>query len=252
MVDAHDAERDPAQPLLPRHPVRNRPHVDRRENRLTQITTVKQRTARADRLVVAHILIHGQRDAGILTKPNDLDGFRVIHAERLLREDASQMPVSLNRFAYDFQLNVRRHGDVDDFDFGIVEEISIITVRLRKAVPIRDRFRVIKIPRGNRDRIETRLSIRDEVAVGHDEAGTDAADRNVLPLRHPRPVLKVKRIRFRHGQLLVLRDRRLTQATKSLFCFFRLCDFVCPEKKVANFFRQLQSVAALLRTRKAI
>src|SRR5262249_10234716 len=63
VVNAHDAERHPALALLPGHPMRNGPHVDGRQHRLPQPAAVEDHLAGPYRLVVAHVLVHGQRDA---------------------------------------------------------------------------------------------------------------------------------------------------------------------------------------------
>jgi hypothetical protein len=46
------------------------------------------------------------------------------------------------------------------------------------------------VPRGDGDRIEPRLAVRDQVAVAHDEAGADAADAGRLVARQAREVIE--------------------------------------------------------------
>ncbi len=59
MMNAHDPQRDPALPRLPRHPMGDRTHVDRRQHRLTEVTSNQQRTTCSNGLVVTHVLIDG-------------------------------------------------------------------------------------------------------------------------------------------------------------------------------------------------
>src|SRR5262249_7248447 len=62
-------------------------------------------------------------------------------------------------------------------------------VTARDAVLFRDGSRMFRCARGDSDRVETGLAIGDEMAVAHDEAGTEAADAKVLAARHPRQIV---------------------------------------------------------------
>jgi hypothetical protein len=88
VMDRHDPEREPAEFLLPRHPVGNAAHVNGGEHRFPQATGLKQGFGGANALVVPHVLIHGEGDPGGLARANSGDRLAVIHSQWFLGEDA--------------------------------------------------------------------------------------------------------------------------------------------------------------------
>jgi hypothetical protein len=84
-----------------------------------------------------HVLIHGQRDAGVVAQPDDFDRLRVINSKRLLSEDAFDMASLFDSGFHNIDLNVRRDGDVDDFDLRISEQLFVVVVDFRDRMPIR-------------------------------------------------------------------------------------------------------------------
>lgn len=52
----------------------------------------------------------------------------------------------------------------------------------------------VGIPRANRDRLQTMLAIRDQVAIGHDEARTDAAHSDIVELRNVGEMVEIEEI----------------------------------------------------------
>jgi len=177
MVDAHDPQRHPSKALLPRHPVRNRPHVDAREDRRPQVAAFEHGLARADRLIEPHVLIDGQQDSSVLAHPHDPARLRVIHAERLLGEDAANVVRLLHRFGDNLQLNIGRHRDIDDRNARVAQQLPVVVIDAADVVSRGHGLRVRPVARRDCDRIESRLAIRNEMAVGHDETRADAADR---------------------------------------------------------------------------
>ncbi len=64
MMDAHHERRERGQSLAPRHPVRDGSHVDGAEYGFAEPAALQHVLERAHRLVVAHVLVDGQGDAG--------------------------------------------------------------------------------------------------------------------------------------------------------------------------------------------
>ena len=93
--------------LCPWHPVRDGAHFDRAEDRRTDPAALQDVLHAADRLIVTHVLIDAERDAGFLATLDHV--LRVLHrhGERLLREDAAQVFL-LRRLAKDVGLQVGR------------------------------------------------------------------------------------------------------------------------------------------------
>src|SRR5678816_937982 len=80
VVDGHNAQREPAQLFLPRHPMRNATHFDRCEDWFADDSVLQQRLAGADGVVESHILVDYQLNAGRLATFHRFDRFPVIHA----------------------------------------------------------------------------------------------------------------------------------------------------------------------------
>ena len=87
MVNGHDAQGHPTLTFLPRHPVGDATHVDGGEYGIADGAVLEQRLGGAHGLVVAHVLVHGQDDAGGFARFHGLDGLGVIRSQRFLREN---------------------------------------------------------------------------------------------------------------------------------------------------------------------
>ncbi len=144
-------------------------------------------------MVVAHVLIHGQCDTRLLTQFDNLLGFAVVQAHWLLGQHASNVVVVLNDFSHHFQLHIRRHSHIDNFEFRIGEQFLVGRIDLGQRMAFGNSFCVDWVPRRNRDRIEARLAIRDQMAIGHDETGADTANRNVFVLGQRGQVRNINR-----------------------------------------------------------
>ena len=75
-------------PRDPGHPVRNRPHLDRRQHRLAEQLAIEQRLARADRVVVSHILIDLQQHTFTFACVDNRPRLCRRHCQRLLSQNA--------------------------------------------------------------------------------------------------------------------------------------------------------------------
>ena len=84
----------------------------------------------------------------------------------------------LDGFADDVNLHVGRDGDVDDLDLLVGHQFCITLVHRIDPVPFRDKPSMFGVPRSDGHGIEAGLAIRHQLAVGHNEARTDAADSN--------------------------------------------------------------------------
>jgi len=72
------------------------------------------------RLVVAHVLIDGQRDACPGASVDAFLGLAKTHGERLLGQDAANVIFVLGRLENERGLRVRRHGYVEHFHRFVV------------------------------------------------------------------------------------------------------------------------------------
>lgn len=82
----------------------------------------------------------------------------------------------LDRLADQRRLHVGRNGEVQDVNAPIGEQIADGGMAARNSVCLSDLLGTGGIACRDRDRVEARLAVGDEVAIAHDEAGPDAAD----------------------------------------------------------------------------
>jgi len=87
-------------------------------------------------------------------------------------------------------LHVGRHGNVDYFNGFVGQQIVNGGVAARDAARFGHRAGMSRIARGDGRRIEAGLAVGDQMAVAHDEPGTDAADGDILVARQTRPVIQ--------------------------------------------------------------
>ena len=76
----------------------------------------------AHRLVVAHVLVDGQDDAGRGAQIDAFPGLAIAHGQRLLGEDAADVAGVADGLADDGRLHVGRHGDVEHLDRRVGEQ----------------------------------------------------------------------------------------------------------------------------------
>jgi hypothetical protein len=120
-------------------------------------------------------VVDAELDARLVADAHHLDGLVERERDRLLRQDALHVR-TLRRLAHDLELLVGGVGDVHDLDALVVEKLLPAVVDGPDAVLLGRRPGVLRRPRRDRDRVEPRLAIGDEVDVAHDEARADAAD----------------------------------------------------------------------------
>ena len=161
-----------------------------RHDRLAELAAGRAALQRPHRLVVAHVVVDAELHPGLVAEPHHLD--RLLERERdgLLRQDPLHVG-PLHGLAHDLELLVGREGDVDDLDALVVEQLLPGVVDRLDAALLGRRLRVRRRPRGDRDDVEPRLRVGDEVDVLHDEAGADAADPVVGLRRQVRPGVEV-------------------------------------------------------------
>ena len=162
--------------------MRDAAHVDGGQHRLTDGAIGQQRLAGADRLVVTHVLVHGQHDPGLFADLDRGDGLGVIRAQRFLCEDALGGAASAGGLD-DGELIVGRHGDVEHLDRCVVEQLLDRVVHGRDAVLRCALGGVVAGAGSDGDWVETGLTVGNQVAVVHDEPAADAADAPVQPGR---------------------------------------------------------------------
>src|SRR5262249_9130039 len=90
-----------------------------------------------DGLVVAHVVVDGQGDAGLGAAIDTLFGVAVAQGQGLLGEDGSDVPVS-GGFVNDGRLRVGRHGDVEHFDGRVGGQVGHGGVTAREVVLVGD------------------------------------------------------------------------------------------------------------------
>ena len=176
MVDRHDAQRRPAESLLPGHPVRNRPHLDRGQHRIAERATLDERAAAAHGMVVAHVLIHHQPHARPLAGRHDFLGLGEACGQRLLRHNAANLAGPLQGFSDHRWLHIGGHCNVEHPDGRIVEQLAEVAVGPWDPMPGSHGTGRSSGATGDRHGVETVGPIGGQMAVGHDEAGADAAD----------------------------------------------------------------------------
>ena len=130
---------------------------------------------------------------------------RVVRGQRFLGEDASNAAAAFEHRLDHGGLHIGRHRDIDDLDSRVVEQAAVIVVGLRNRVAGGDLRGCLVSPGGDRDRVQARSSIGDEMAVGHDEAGTDAPDPHAAIPWQRRQVIDLD---CRHGGLGSTRTTR--------------------------------------------
>jgi hypothetical protein len=143
VVDRHVEDCDPAVAADELLPVRARVHDDLRHDRRSQVSAVEERLQRAHRLVVAHVLVHGECLAGLLGDADDLLCVVERGGDRLLREDPFHV-LTRTRLPYDLELLVGRECDVDDLHPGVVDQLAPGVVHLRHAPLLSGRPRVLR------------------------------------------------------------------------------------------------------------
>ena len=133
-------------------------------------------------MVEAHVLVHGENDAGLLAGFDGLDCFAIIHSQGFLRENALE-GLSLTGGFNQSELVHRWHRNVEHFDGRIVEQLLRSIINFRDSMPLRDFLRAGARARRNRDGIESRLPIGDEVTAIDDKPGAENADAKISSVR---------------------------------------------------------------------
>ena len=180
MMDRHDPQRHPALPLLPGHPVGDRPHLDRGEHRLPEDAPGEEIATSTHGMVVPHVLIDDEANPGLAAAAHDVDALGIVAGQRLLRQDpANAAPLPLDKRTDpldDPRLHIGWHADIDHFHGPILRYAAPVGVDRGDAVTGRHLLGRRAAGRENRHRIEPRSPVGHKVAVGHDEPRPDAPD----------------------------------------------------------------------------
>jgi hypothetical protein len=175
VVHAHVRQRQTVIAFEEGLPVRDGMHVDLGEDDRAKITAVEDFFQNPHRLVVAHVLVDREQLSRLFRPVAEVDRVLEGQRQRLLGENRLYIR-RLKRAADQLRLLVGRVGDVEDLDRRIGDQCLRGVVNLRDSPAFRHFGGMVAGPRGDRDNRETSLLVGGEVALGHDHAGTDAAD----------------------------------------------------------------------------
>ncbi len=129
-------------------------------------------------MVVTHVLIDCQGDSCIVTHADDFQCLLVTGSQRFLSKDASNSLTVGDDVPDDVSLMIRRNRDIDDLDCGILYHLVVTFVSFQ-TVTLGDLGSMGRGARRDRDRIKTSLPVSDQVAIRHDETGTNTTDRRI-------------------------------------------------------------------------
>ena len=158
--------------------MRNAAHVDRGEDGGAKSPAFQQSGSVNDGRVEAHVLVHGEDDAGGLAGLDNRKGFGVIEGERFLSQDSFD-GASLAGCPDEGGLMLWRDGDVEYFDGGIVEEVVDRIVNGRDVMGRGDLFSVGFCARCYGSGVESLFAIGREMAIIDDEATADDSDAGI-------------------------------------------------------------------------
>ena len=166
--------------LRPGHPVRDRPHLDRRQHRFAQNAAVEQRLERPHRVIVPHVLVdleqhagRGARSTSAGPRPDVIASGFCARMPRTLRDRASTRRITPGWSA----------GGTATSTTSTAGSSSIASsVAKTRGHPVHRPPRVrARGSRRDADHPEPGLGISHEVAVADDESRTDHADSQVAP-----------------------------------------------------------------------
>jgi hypothetical protein len=93
-------------------------------------------------------------------------------------------------FTDERRLHIGRNGNIENLNRLIGKQFTSVGIAARDTVCLRDRLSPSGIACNDRDRVEAGLAVGHEMAVAHDEAGTDATDANIPPPGPSRQVVQ--------------------------------------------------------------
>ena len=176
MMNAHDSQGDPALAFLPWHPVGDGSHFDCGEHGCTECLLTEECMAGADGLIESHVLIDSQQYVVLFAESDEFSGFATAGAEWFLGKDTAEPVSGIECATNDIGLAIGRDSDVEDLDFGVLHNLFDGLTDGRDLPAGSGGGGGAEVSRGDGDWSQLVPSISGEVAVGHDEAGADAAD----------------------------------------------------------------------------
>ena len=153
----------------------NAAHVEGGEHGVAKSAVFEQCLGGAYGLIVAHVLVHSQDDAGGFAGFDSLDSLGVIGSQRFLRENAFSGTARASGLD-NLQLIVRRYGEVEYLNGFVIQQLIDGIVHRADAVALGAGGGIGGRAAGDGSGIEACLAIGDEVAVAHDKPAADAAD----------------------------------------------------------------------------
>jgi hypothetical protein len=87
------------------------------------------------------------------------------------------------------RLDIGRHGDVEDFDIRIREKLCKVTMDPWNLMLLGDGPGGFLTSGSDGHRIESRLPVRNEMTVSHDEAGPSTPNPPIATLWEPRSII---------------------------------------------------------------
>ncbi|AFC30664.1 hypothetical protein PM3016_3853 [Paenibacillus mucilaginosus 3016] len=121
----------------------NRTHFDRGQDGFAKISPVEYGLERPHRLVIPHVRIDGDFDAGALTKLDDFMSVPGVHRQRLLAQNALDV-VLLHSPPDHLQLAVRWNGNIENLNPRITDQFLPCPVYYRDLPQLRSRLRIVE------------------------------------------------------------------------------------------------------------
>ena len=176
VMDRHDAEGDPAEALLPWHPVGDGAHLDGCEDGVAEGTASEEVGAGPDGVVVAHVLVDHEANARSFTEADEAEAFCVILSEGLLGKDSADLAWCSRDAFDDSGLDIGRHRDVDDFHMRVCDKVFHGLVDGGDPVLVGDRLCGGEVSTGDGNGVKSGGEVGGEVAFGEDESCAYATD----------------------------------------------------------------------------
>ena len=180
MMNAHIKNFDARVFAQKRLPVRNGVHVDIRKHRPAQQTVLQQAFQGANGGIIAHVAVYAQLYAVFRAEAHDFLRFLKVHRQRLLAKDAANMRL-LHGVAHNFQLTVRRNGDIKNLHVLIQKQFLPGIIHPGNAKLLCHRVRFLALKRGDRMHTETHLPVGGKLLRPHNKPGPHHSDAEIAP-----------------------------------------------------------------------
>ena len=163
--------------------MRNRPHVDRGQNRFAQNPTLEQMPQRPHRVIVAHVLVDLEQNAGSAHSSTSARASPKASASGFCARMPRTLPATRKDTPDHPRLLGGRDRDVDDLDRRFLEHRLERWKNARNPPCVGDLARAIMRSRGDSHHGEPGLGIGHKMTVADDESRTHHADSHVATRR---------------------------------------------------------------------